>query len=149
MGFLYDRQPAGMFCTPAGTVWPPAGWQSSCRWQSSCEWTKHTRGSPIVKVAQVELQKVAQRNIRARQGGWIGTYTRGNLQFSRKTGNPLKIREKTRFWAKWPAHVAPRDHRIHLGRRDSPKSSSQNHSLTKLSFSGPIFDPKKVPAQKC
>ena len=45
--------------------------------------------------------------------------------------------------------MGPRDHRIHLGRRDSPKTPPQNHSSTKPSFSGPIFYPKKVPSPKC
>ena len=38
---------------------------------------------------------------------------------------------------KYPAHMAPRDHRIHLGRTDSPESSPQNHSSAKICFSGP------------
>ena len=33
--------------------------------------------------------------------------------------------------------MAPRDHRIHLGRMDSPESSPQNHSSAKICFSGP------------
>ena len=43
--------------------------------------------------------------------------------------------------------MGPRDHRIHLGRRDSPKTPPQNHSSTKPSFSGPFFTPKRSPAQ--
>ena len=45
--------------------------------------------------------------------------------------------------------MGPRDHRIHLGRRDSPASSPQNHSLTKLCFSGPQNHPKNIPGPKC
>ena len=39
------------------------------------------------------------------------------------------------------------DHRIHLGRKDSLKSSPQIHSSTKHVFSGPSFGPKKSPGQ--
>ena len=45
--------------------------------------------------------------------------------------------------------MAPRDHRIHLGRMDSPKTPPQNHSSTKQLFSGPFFGAKKVPGPKC
>ena len=45
--------------------------------------------------------------------------------------------------------MAPRDHRIHLGRRNSFKNQSQNHSSTKHVFSGPFSWPKKVPRPKC
>ena len=51
--------------------------------------------------------------------------------------------------------MAPRDHRIHLGRMDSPESSPQNHSSAKICFSGPqktspgqnvdLGDPKSDP----
>ena len=43
--------------------------------------------------------------------------------------------------------MAPRDHRIHLGRMDSLKATPQNHSSTKPSFSGPVFEPKRSPGQ--
>ena len=43
--------------------------------------------------------------------------------------------------------MGPRDHRIHLGRRDSLKTSPQNHSSTKHVFSGPCFVPKTPPSQ--
>ena len=42
----------------------------------------------------------------------------------------------------------PRDHRIHLGRRDSLVSPPQNHFLAKVCFSGPKNCPKKVPRPK-
>ena len=45
--------------------------------------------------------------------------------------------------------MAPRDHRIHLGRSDSPKTPPQNHSSTKQLLFGTIFRPKKVPGPKC
>ena len=45
--------------------------------------------------------------------------------------------------------MGPRDHRIHLGRMDSPKSSPQIHSSTKSCFSGVMFWLKKVPRPKC
>ena len=45
--------------------------------------------------------------------------------------------------------MAPRDHRIHLGRRDSLKTPPQNHSSTKQLFSGPFVAPKRSPSQKC
>ena len=45
--------------------------------------------------------------------------------------------------------MGPRDHRIHLGRKDSPKSSPQIPSSTKSCFSGCIFWFKKVPRPKC
>ena len=45
--------------------------------------------------------------------------------------------------------MAPRDHRIHLGRRDSPKTPSQNHSSAKQLSPGPFVYPKKVPEPKC
>ena len=51
--------------------------------------------------------------------------------------------------------MAPRDHRIHLGRMGSPESSPQNHSSAKVCFSGPqktyagqnvdLGDPKSDP----
>ena len=43
--------------------------------------------------------------------------------------------------------MAPRDHRIHLGRTDSLKAPPQNHSSTKQLFSGPFFAPKISPGQ--
>ena len=51
------------------------------------------------------------------------------------------------FWTKQPAHMAPRDHRIHSGRRDSPKSSPQNNSSTKHFFWHHFFGPKRSPSQ--
>ena len=45
--------------------------------------------------------------------------------------------------------MAPRDHRIHLGRMDSLKTLPQNHSSTKQLFSGPFSGAKKVPGPKC
>ena len=45
--------------------------------------------------------------------------------------------------------MGPRDHRIHLGRKDSPKSSPQIHSSTKSCFSGVIFYSKNAPKPKC
>ena len=45
--------------------------------------------------------------------------------------------------------MGPRDHRIHLGRMDSPKTSPQNRSSTKPSFSGQFARPKKLPSPKC
>ena len=45
--------------------------------------------------------------------------------------------------------MAPRDHRIHLGRMDSPKTPPQNHSSTKQFFFGTIFRYKNVPEPKC
>ena len=39
--------------------------------------------------------------------------------------------------------MGPRDHRIHLGRMDSSKSSPQNHSLAKVYFSEPILGTTK------
>ena len=44
--------------------------------------------------------------------------------------------------------MSPRDHRIHLGRRDCPKTSPQHDVLTKVCFSGPHNLPKKVPGPK-
>ena len=45
--------------------------------------------------------------------------------------------------------MGPRDHRIHLGRKDSPKPPPQIHSSTKSCFWGIIFWLKKVPRPKC
>ena len=45
--------------------------------------------------------------------------------------------------------MAPRDHRIHLGRRNSLKNPPQNHSSTKQLFPGPFFAPQKLPNPKC
>ena len=45
--------------------------------------------------------------------------------------------------------MAPRDHRIYLGRMDSPKTPPRNHSSTKQLFSGPFFGAKMVPRPKC
>ena len=45
--------------------------------------------------------------------------------------------------------MGPRDHRIHLGRRDSPVSPPQNHFIIKVCFPGPQNWPKKVPGPKC
>ena len=42
----------------------------------------------------------------------------------------------------------PRDHRIHLGRRDSLVSPPQNHFLAKVCFSGPTNRPKRFPVPK-
>ena len=43
--------------------------------------------------------------------------------------------------------MGPRDHRIHLGRRDSLNTPPQNHFSTKQLFSGPFFTPKRSPSQ--
>ena len=40
-------------------------------------------------------------------------------------------------------------HRIHLGLGISPEMPPQNDSVANSLFSGPIFDPKKVPGPKC
>ena len=53
------------------------------------------------------------------------------------------------FGAKQPARMAPMDHRIHLGRMDSPETLPNMNSSAKLCFSGPIVDPKRVPRPKC
>ena len=45
--------------------------------------------------------------------------------------------------------MAPRDHRIHLGRMDCLETSPKNNSLTKLSFSGPQNHAKNIPGPKC
>ena len=45
--------------------------------------------------------------------------------------------------------MAPIYNRIHLGLGISPKLPWQNDSVTNSLFSGPIFDPKKVPGPKC
>ena len=45
--------------------------------------------------------------------------------------------------------MAPRNHRIHLGRTDPPESSPQNHSSAKPSFSGPQNHSKNIPGPKC
>ena len=45
--------------------------------------------------------------------------------------------------------MSPRDHRIHLGRRDSPADPPQNDFITKVCFSGPQNCPKNVPGPKC
>ena len=39
--------------------------------------------------------------------------------------------------------------RIHFGHGKSPELPPQNASIAKSLFSGPIFDPKKVPGPKC
>ena len=41
------------------------------------------------------------------------------------------------------------DHRIHLGRMDSPNTPPQNNSSTKQLFSGPFFATENVPEPKC
>ena len=45
--------------------------------------------------------------------------------------------------------MGPMDHRIHFGLGDSPELPPQNDSVANSLFSGPIFDPKKVPRPKC
>ena len=44
--------------------------------------------------------------------------------------------------------MAPRDHRIHLGRMDSPESSPQNHSSAKICFFGTPKSLKNRPRAK-
>ena len=45
--------------------------------------------------------------------------------------------------------MVPIYHRIHLGLGISPELPWQNDSIRKSLFSGPIFDPKKVPGPTC
>ena len=45
--------------------------------------------------------------------------------------------------------MGPRDHRIHLGRMDSPNTPPQHHSSTKQLFFWTIFRNKNVPKPKC
>ena len=45
--------------------------------------------------------------------------------------------------------MAPRHHRIHLGRTDPPTSPPQNYFSTKVCCSGPHNWSKKVPRPKC
>ena len=45
--------------------------------------------------------------------------------------------------------MGPRYNRIHLGLGFSPELPPQNDSVANSLFSGPIFDPKKVPGPKC
>ena len=45
--------------------------------------------------------------------------------------------------------MGPIYNRIHLGLGISPELPPQNDSVANSLFSGPIFDPKKVPGPKC
>ena len=54
---------------------------------------------------------------------------------------------QSRFVHKMLPQMGPTDHRIHLGQVELLKASYENHSITKPSFSGPFFDPKRSPGQ--